>query len=224
MADTPSGTPDVEALKAEITRLSTANAALTSDLADTHKELKSANAEARDRRHEVRQLTEQLGTATAERDRFKSDAATAPNEWKAKYEEATGRVRGLTHGAAFDRLAKTFGVSEPTKLADLRLLSGFKPSDSDDADEEAIKLSINKALEGRTWLKDSPPPSGDGAGATSGQSAGQQGQTAAGAAQTGPGAQTGAMAGQSGPAPGSDRGQSMSSTQSTPSNRIPGRL
>lgn len=228
-ANTGTAAPSVESLQAELAKLRAENATLRSDLDATNKDLRSANAEARDRRHEVGELKTKLGDAVAERDRYKADAATAPNEWKSKYEASESKVRELVHGQTFEQLAKTLGVSNPTKLADLKALSGFKPGDGEKPDEEAIKASINKTLEGRSWLKDEPaaaPPSGDGKGGATTTSTAASGPTtsAAGAAQTASGGATNGTTTASRPGPGADRGASMSTTATAPSNRIPGRL
>jgi chromosome segregation ATPase len=190
-------------LQKEIDRLKAENAKLSRDLAASHEDLKEVRGEARDRRHEGKKLAEQLEALTKERDEFKLKAEADPEQLKAQVAELGGKLRDVAHRAAFAKVAQGLKVSDPTKVADLYALSGYK-AEADQPDEAKLVETIATALKGRPHFLD----------------------TAAGAASTAAGA-AGATQAQPGgkPGPGAERGQSVSTeSKSLAPGRIPGRL
>ena len=172
------------------------NAKLTRDLAGAHEDVKEVRGEARDRRHEGKKLAEQLEALAAERDKFKSLAEQDPENLRSQLGEATGKLRDVAHRAAFAKVAQGLKVSDPTKVADLYALSGYK-AEADQPDEAKLVETVQTALKGRPHFLD----------------------TAAGAATTVAGA-TGATAQQLGgkPGVGSERGQSVQSESKSSPN------
>lgn len=192
-----------EELQKEIDRLKAENAKLTRELAGVHEDLKEVRGEARDRRHEGKKLAEQLDALAKERDQFKLKAEADPEGLKGQVNELTGKLRDVSHRTAFAKVAQDLKVSDPTKIADLYALSGYK-AEADQPDEAKLVETIQTALKGRPYFLD----------------------TAAGAAQTAPGG-AGATTAQLGgkPGPGAERGQSVTSEgKSLAPGHIPGRL
>ena len=192
-----------EELQKEIDRLKAENAKLARDLAGSHEDLKEVRGEARDRRHEGKKLAEQLEAIAKERDEFKLKAEADPEGLKAQVGELGGKLRDVAHRAAFAKVAQGMKVSDPTKVADLYALSGYK-AEADEPDEAKLVETIGAALKGRPHFLDA----------------------AAGAATNAAGA-AGATTAQSGgkPGPGAERGQSVSTeSKSLAPGRIPGRL
>jgi hypothetical protein len=194
-----------EELQKEIDRLKADNAKLARDLAGAHEDLKEVRGEARDRRHEGKKLAEQLDALTKERDEFKLKAEQDPEGLKTQVTELSGKLRNIAHFNAFATIAKGLKVTDPTKVADLFALSGYKP-EADEPDEAKLTEVIGAALKGRPHFLDQPA-----AGAATAASGGANG------------AKQEQLAGKAGP--GSERGQSVTSeSKSTPPGRIPGRL
>jgi chromosome segregation ATPase len=192
-----------EELQKEIDRLKAENAKLARDLAGAHEDIKEVRGEARDRRHEGKKLAEALEALTKERDEFRTKAEADPEALKATVADLSGKLRDVAHRAAFAKAAQGLKVSDPTKVADLYALSGYK-AEADEPDEAKLVETIGAALKGRPHFLDTAP-----GGA----------QTAAGAA----GAKQEQSAGKAGP--GSERGQSVTSEgKSLAPGRIPGRL
>src|SRR5690349_18449631 len=106
-------------LNAEIARLKAANDKLQKDLASSHDDLKEVRAEARDRRHENKGLTQQLESITKERDDFKVKAETDPAAWQSKLADAHAQIRTLKHDRAYEAVARDLKVTNPVKFADL---------------------------------------------------------------------------------------------------------
>jgi hypothetical protein len=181
--------------------------ALSSEHEDLKEELKTTRAEARDRRHANKAFEEQVAALTKDRDDFKAKAEADPDGLRKQIADHAATIRSLKHERAFATAAHALKVTDPTKFADLIKLAGYQP-EGDEPDMAKITASFQEALKGRAWLVDVAKD-----------------ETAAGAAKTAAGA-AGATAGQSGakPGPGADRGQSVSSEQSQPTNRVAGRL
>jgi hypothetical protein len=191
-------------LQAEVDRLKAENAKLARDLAGAHDDLKEVRGEARERRHENKALTLQLETTARERDDFKTKAETTAGEWQARIDQANGTVRAMKHDKAFEKVARTLKVNDPSKFKDLIDLAKYAP-EGDEPDEARIAQTFQEALKGRPWLVDQP---------------------AAEAAPTAPGGANGAKPAQvpAVPGPGSDRGQSVSSPASQAAAKPAGRL
>ena len=199
-----------EELQKEIDRLKAENTKLSNALAGAHDDLKEVRGEAKDRRLENRKLAEQLDTLAGERDKYKVAAETDPEGLKATNAELSGKLRDVNHRSVFAKVAAGLKVTDPTKVADLYALSGYK-AESDTPDEKKMAGVVQEALKGRPHYLD----------------------TAADAAKAGA---SGATAGSRGPgvtveqarqwrAPGSERGQSThQESSSPPRERIPGRL
>jgi hypothetical protein len=219
MADAATAPVTLEELQAEVSRLKGVEKTLRADLDASAVDLRAANGEARDRRLEGKAHAQTIADLTADRDRFKGLAAVDTDGWKAKYETASGTLRGISHRKEFDALAGAAGVKDPSRVEALYQLSGYKP-DKDDVDKPALTTLITTALARYGWLKSEAP-----AGAATTTTTGATGTTttAAGAASTTTGTAAGAATASAG-APGSDRGQSVSSPSSTSPGRIPGRL
>lgn len=196
-------------LQKEIDRLTAENRKLSGDVASLSDELKEVRHEARDRRHEVKNLTAQLETTVKERDDFKAKAETTSDEWQSRIDALSGQVRGLKHDGAFAKVAKALKVNDPTKFADLVALSKYAP-EGDEPDEAKITEAFQGVLKARPYLIDAE----------------EKEQPAPGGATTAPGGAPGATQARSGekPGPGADRGQSLSTTSSQATARIPGRL
>jgi predicted nucleic acid-binding Zn-ribbon protein len=193
-----------EELQKEIDRLKAENAKLARDLTASHEDLKEVRGEARDRRHESKTLKDQLEALTKERDEFKTRSEADPEGLRAQVSDLAEKLREVHHRAAFTKVAQDLKVSDPNRIADLYALSGYKP-ETDQAENSKLAEVIQAALKGRPHFLDGPPSGG--------------GTPAAGAA----GATTAGQGGK--PGPGSERGQSVSSTSSsTARDRIPGRL
>jgi hypothetical protein len=185
------------------------NAKLLGHVASLSDELKEVRAEARDRRHEVKGLAARIAELTADREGWKAKAEADPEGLKVRVAELTGKLRGLTHRQAFDRIAAGLKVTDPTRQADLYALSGYTP-ESDDVDESKLIETVQGVLQGRPWFLDAEP-----GGST----------TAPGGAIPGASTTTTPSAGNSGkPGPGADRGQSLSSSTSLPDKKVSGRL
>jgi hypothetical protein len=196
-----------EELQAEIARLKSDNAKLTTDLASLGDELKDVRHEARDRRHEAKGLAQQLAELTTDRDRFKAAAEADPEDLRKQVADHQGTIRGLKHERAFERVARTLKVSDPVKYADLLTVARYAP-EGDEPDESRIAATFGEALKGRPWLVDAEPKQPEPGGST----------TAPGGAGATDAARPAV------PGPGADRGQSVSSPQGQPANRIAGRL
>jgi hypothetical protein len=195
-------------LTAEIERLRAENARLTKDLAGAHDDLKVVRAEARDRRHENKTLAQQLAELATDRDGWKAKAETDPAEWQEKLDAAHGTVRAMKHERAYEKVAKGLKVTDPAKFADLLKLAGHTP-EGNEPDEVKIAETFQDALKGRPWLVDAESPKPAPGGATN-----APGGAIGATTETKPAV----------PGPGSDRGQSVSSTTSQPASRVSGRL
>lgn len=193
----------LEELQAEVARLNKLNESLAGETVDLRDELKTVRAEARDRRHENKTLSQQLAEIATERDTFKQRAEAEPNALQGRIDELTGKIRERDHKDAFAQIAKTLKVSDPARQADLWSLAGYK-AEGDAPDATKIAETIKGALKGRSWLVDA---------------------SAAEAAPTAPGGAPVTAAPPSGrPGPGSDRGQSLSQQSSQARERPVGRL
>jgi uncharacterized protein (UPF0335 family) len=197
-----------EELKAEIDRLKAENARLTTDFASLADDLKEVRAEARDRRHENKALTQQIVELTTDRDGWKAKAETDPEGLEAQLHQATSLVRAMKHDRAYEKVAKDLKVSDPAKFADLLKLAGHT-ADDDEPDEAAITSTFKETLKGRPWLVDAEPTQAAPGGATI-----APGGANGASEETKPGV----------PGPGADRGQSVNSTTSLPATRPAGRL
>lgn len=188
-----------------------------SDAAALQVELRDVCAEARDRRHEARSLSQQVAELSTDRDGWKARAEGDADGLKEQLAAARATVRGMKHDRAYEKVARTLDVTNPAKYADLLKLAGHAP-ESDDPDEAAIARTFRSALEGRPWLVEADPASAS-ATTTAAQSAEPGGSKLApggahGAARHAPAT---AHAGSNGrPGPGADRGQSLVSLQSDP--------
>jgi hypothetical protein len=199
-----------EELQKEIDRLKAENSKLSNSLASAHEDLKEVRGEAKDRRLEGRKLTEQLAELAAERDKFKVAAQDDPEGLKAQVTELSGRLRDVAHRTAFAKVAAGLKVTDPTKVADLYALSGYK-AESDTPDEKKMAGVVQEALKGRPHYLDTAA------------AAAQQGSGGAQVASRGAGVTV--EQARQWRAPGSERGQSThTESSSPPRERIPGRL
>jgi hypothetical protein len=191
-------------LQAEIDRLKAENAELSKVVASLGDDLKEVRAEARDRRHENKSLSQQHAEAAADRDGWRTKAENDPEGLAAQLEAAHGILRSMKHERAFEKVAKAFNVTDPVKFADLIKLAGYTP-DGDEPDEARITKTFEEALKERPYLVDAPAPGG---------------------ATPAPGGATVATipAEPGRPGPGNDRGQSLNSGSSQPAARPAGRL
>jgi hypothetical protein len=192
-----------EELHAEIERLKAENGKLAKDLAGALDDLKDVRAEARDRRHENKTLTQQVAELMTDRDRFKAAAEADPENLRQALEDKQATIRVLKHERAFEKVAHLLKVTDPVKFADLQKVAVYTP-EGDEPDESKITATFQEALKGRPWLVDAEP--GGSTIVPGGANAAQ------------PEIQPG------GPGPGSDRGQSVSSTASLPAQKPAGRL
>jgi hypothetical protein len=188
--------------EAEVGRLKAENQKLTKELSSAHDDLKEVRSEARDRRHENKQLAGQVEGLTKERDDYKVRAETDPEGLRKQLGDHAATIRVMKHDRAFAKIASALKVTDPVKFADLQKVAGYAP-EGDEPDEAKITASFQEALKGRPWLLDAAP-----GGATN--AAGAAGAT---------GAQSGGK-----PGPGADRGQSISSPPSQAQGRPAGRL
>jgi hypothetical protein len=193
----------IEELQAEIERLKAENGKLVKDLSGAHDDLKEVRAEARDRRHENKNLAQQVVELTTVRDKFKAAAEADPENFRKVIEDHRATIRDLKHERAFEKVARALKITDPVKFADLRKIAGVSP-EGDEPDESKITATFQEVLEGRPWLVDAEP---GGSTIVPGGANGAKPETTPG-----------------GPGPGSDRGQSVSSTASQPANRLSGRL
>lgn len=209
-------------LQQRLKDLEAENRRLLASIEDVRADLKEANKEARDRRHELKALAEErdnfallIQEVEADRDEWQGRANTDPEGLNARISELTGTVRSMKHERAFDKVLGTLNVKDPAKRADLLRLVDYK-AEADDPDEAAIASAFGEALKSRPWYTDAEP-------------APTTQQPAAGAAPTVPGGtQSGAPTDRPGatPAPGSDRGQSLSDGGITgrAQQKVPGRF
>lgn len=206
-------TPEADA--AELVKLRAENKTLRADLDASAADVRAANAEARDRRHDLKAKETSLIEMSADRDKYKGLAAIDADGWKAKFESVNGTLRGINHKAEFHKIAAAAGVKDPSKADALFTLTGYKP-EADAVDAAALTTLIGTTLTDFPWLKSDAPAGA--AVTTTPASEAAKGTPVAGATTAGAGAH-GAAAG-----PGSDRGQSIASSASASPGRTPGRL
>jgi hypothetical protein len=130
---------------------------LHSEIARLNGELAKVRAEAKDNRLKKNRASTELEAAKAalaglekDRDGWKTKAEAAPSDLQAKVDELTGKLRGVNHRAAFDKLAKAANV-RPEAVQDLYDLTKYAP-DADEVDEAKITTLIGEAVQSRPYL------------------------------------------------------------------------
>lgn len=226
---------------------------LASERDELKSNLRNVNHEMTDRRHDLRRREQEWETERAklqadldeiangyvaleaERDEWRQKYEAEPSELQAKLDELTGKLRDRDHRAAFEKVAKAHGITDPARVADLYTLTGYRP-DSDSVDEVKLGEVIGAAVKVRPWLADVPSPAGaeggEKSGTTSAVEPSSNATTSSSVARAttnqgspganGQGAGSGAVTTGKGqpvatgkPGPGADRGESLSVEKQT---------
>lgn len=150
-------------------------------------QLRKANGESAARRAKIKELKAAHDALRAEYDSLKAEKAshadkiaaiererddalatvkTAPNEWRAKYEEAVASVKARDHRDAFRDVAAdpAHKLKKSVTVDKLMSILGYK-AESDTPDPDAIKALIAGARESDSYLFDEDTPAPDGANA-----------------------------------------------------------
>jgi hypothetical protein len=126
---------------------------LTAERDGLRSKLKETSHEARDRRHETKDLSEQLAALQKEREQWQTASKGETESLKAELQKTQGLLRAVKHEQAFARVASKLGVTTPGKLADLYRLAEYK-TDGYEPDEGKIEEAFKGVLKDRPWMLD----------------------------------------------------------------------
>lgn len=108
-------------------------------------------------------FADKIAAIESERDAAHSKLETAPNEWRTKYEEATGAIKARDHRDAFRDTASDpeLKLKKSVSVDKLMSILGYK-AEADAPDPAAIRALIAGARESDPYLfdEDTPPPAG----------------------------------------------------------------
>jgi FtsZ-binding cell division protein ZapB len=139
---------------------------LTGENAQLKSEAKDRRLKGKKLREEHESLRGSLQALEAERDRWKAQAESTPNELQARVDELTGQLRDVTHKAAFAKKAEAHKV-RPNAVEALWTLAGYR-ADADAVDESKLEQLMVDARTSHPYLFDEERDAGVTPGPTPG--------------------------------------------------------